>query len=145
MHIRAMNKADYDFIVSVIDRWWGGLSSERAHPVFFYELGEQALVATEGERVIGFLMGFITPSKPKSGYVHMVGIDPDRRRRGVGRALYEHFTEACRQEGIHQLKALAMVGNNDSIRFHQALHYDVKQIDDYAGAGYPRLVFTKTL
>ena len=45
--IRGITKSDFDYIVSVLDRWWGGPSSERAHPVFFYELGEQALIAEE--------------------------------------------------------------------------------------------------
>ena len=31
------------------------------------------------------------------GYVHLVGIHPDYRRRGVGRLLYTQFVEECRQ------------------------------------------------
>ena len=145
MQIRSLTKVDYDFIVSIIDRWWGGLASERAHPVFFYELGRHALVATEGDKIIGFLMGFVTSEEPKLGYIHLFGIEPEFRRRGVARALYEQFISAARNEGASKIKALAMVGNEDSIRFHGALDFNVEQVADYAGSGYPRLVFTKTL
>src|SRR6185436_17491388 len=92
MIIRGIKKSDYDYIVAVLDRWWGGPSGERAHPVFFYELGEQALIAEENGEVMGFLLGFVAPTSPKVAYVHLVGIHPDHRRRGVGKELYEQFT-----------------------------------------------------
>ena len=43
-----------------------------------------------------------------TGYVHLVGIDPDHRRRRVGKALYEHFAEACKREGLGKLKAIGV-------------------------------------
>ncbi|MEM6963104.1 MAG: GNAT family N-acetyltransferase, partial [Myxococcota bacterium] len=65
MNIRGITKDDFDYVVSVLDRWWGGPSVERAHPVFYYELGAQALIAeTDEEDLVGFLLGFIAPGEP---------------------------------------------------------------------------------
>ncbi len=114
MKIRGITKADFDYIVSVLDRWWGGPSGERAHPVFFYELGDQALIAEEETEVVGFLLGFVAPTHPPTGYVHLVGIHPDHRRRGVGKELYKQFTERCRAAGVGRLKAITTVGNEGS-------------------------------
>jgi ribosomal protein S18 acetylase RimI-like enzyme len=145
MIIRGITKRDYDYVVSVLDRWWGGPSGERAHPVFFYELGENALIAEEDGEVVGFLLGFIAPTSPPTAYVHLVGINPDHRRRGVGKDLYEQFTRRAKEAGAERIKAITTVGNEGSIRFHQALGFAMQEDTDYAGTGRSRVVFTKDL
>lgn len=145
MQIRGISKADFDYVVSVLDRWWGGPSGERAHPVFFYELGKDALIAEEDGQVVGFLLGFVAPTTPPTGYVHLVGIHPEFRRRGVGQRLYEEFTTRCRAAGAHRLKAITTVGNEGSVAFHRALGFDVREDGDYAGPDRARVVFTKDL
>ena len=116
-----------------------------AHPIFFYELGENALIVEEGGRLVGFILGFLVFKAPKTGYIHLVGIHPDFRRKGVGRLLYEHFTERCRALGCLRMKAITTAGNEGSIRFHEALGWNVEEVEDYAGSGRKRIVFTKEL
>jgi GNAT superfamily N-acetyltransferase len=144
METRPLTKTDYDHIVSVIDRWWGGPSSALAHPIFFYELGRLARVVEAEGVLVGFLFGFICPDKPV-GYVHLVGIHPDYRRRGVGRLLYAAFEEDCRREKCRELKAITTLGNEGSVRFHQAQGWSMEEVEDYAGPGRLRIVFTKPL
>ncbi|HEX3770133.1 MAG TPA: GNAT family N-acetyltransferase [Polyangiaceae bacterium] len=163
MDVRPITKQDFDRIVEVIDHWWGGPISTFAHPIFFYELGGAALVAEEGDAMIGFLLGFLangtggattsgaatngngTGEASRIGYVHLVGIHPDFRRRGVGRTLYDRFTRDCSAAGCVGLKAITTPGYEGSIRFHVALGWDVKEVEDYAGPGRKRIVFTKRL
>ncbi len=151
MQIRGITKADFDGIASVLDRWWGGPSRELAHPMFFYELGSEALVAEEDGELIGFLLGFHAHPYPgdASGepiaYVHLVGIHPGHRRHGVGKKLYEVFTARATAAGARRMKAITNVGNEGSVDFHRALGFDVREDPDYAGPGRARIVFTKTL
>jgi GNAT superfamily N-acetyltransferase len=145
METRKITKADFDEIVQVIDRWWGGPISTMAHPIFFYELGENALIAEKDGRLIGFLLGFIVFKAPKTGYVHLVGIHPDFRRQGVGRILYERFTEHCRSLSCLRMKAITTTGNEGSIRFHQGVGWTSEEVEDYAGPDRKRIVFTKEL
>lgn len=145
METRKITKADFDQIVEVIDRWWGGPISTFAHPIFFYELGDNALIVEEDGRLIGFLLGFVSFRTPKTGYVHLVGIHPDYRRKGVGRLLYENFTERCRGLGCERMKAITTAGNEGSIRFHEAMGWRTEEVDDYAGPSRKRIVFTKDL
>jgi ribosomal protein S18 acetylase RimI-like enzyme len=145
MIIRGITKKDYDYIVAVLDRWWGGPSGERAHPIFFYELGEQALIAEDQGEVVGFLLGFLAPTVPPTAYVHLVGIHPEHRRRGVGKELYEQFTSRARAAGAQRIKAITTVGNEGSVRFHEALGFTVTEDADYAGPRRSRVVFTKDL
>lgn len=145
MQIRGISKADFDYIVAVLDRWWGGPSGERAHPVFFYELGKDALIAEADGQVVGFLLGFVAPTTPPTGYVHLVGIHPDYRRQGVGNKLYGEFAERCKSAGAKRCKAITTVGNDGSVAFHRALGFDVREDPDYAGPDRARIVFTKDL
>lgn len=145
METRKITKADFDQIVEVIDRWWGGPISTFAHPIFFYELGDNALIVEEDGRLIGFLLGFISFKAPKTGYVHLVGIHPDYRRQGVGRLLYENFTERCRGLGCLRMKAITTAGNEGSLRFHDAMGWKTDEVEDYAGPSRKRVVFTKAL
>lgn len=141
---RAISKADYDYIVRVIDKWWKGPTSSLAHPMFFYELGESAMVVETQGRLVGFLLGFVAPDGP-TGYVHLVGIDPEYRRKNVGSHLYGAFESLCRNADCVQMKAISTVGNQGSRRFHEALGWSVNNVADYAGPGRERVVFSKVL
>lgn len=145
MITRPLGKQDYDHMVQVIDRWWGGPTSALAHPIFFYELGQMARVAEDDGILVGFLLGFVAPGPPKVGYVHLVGIHPDYRRRGVGKILYRSFEDDCRAAGCSQLKAITTASNEGSISFHQAMGWTDERIEDYAGPARPRVVFHKVL
>jgi len=145
MQTRKITKADFDQIVEVIDRWWGGPIATLAHPIFFYELGDNGLIVEEDGRLVGFILGFLVFKTPKTGYIHLVGIHPDYRRKGVGRLLYEHFTERCRALGCQRMKAITTAGNEGSLRFHEALGWKAEEIEDYAGKNRKRVVFTKEL
>jgi len=144
LHTRRMEKTDFDQLVLVIDKWWGGPTTALAHPLFFYELGDHARVVVSGERVVGFLFGFIAPSGPV-GYVHLVGIDPEVRRRHVGSLLYRSFEEACRDAGCVRLKAITTMGDEGSVRFHESQGWRVETVENYAGPERSRYVFTKAL
>jgi GNAT superfamily N-acetyltransferase len=142
METRSLTKPDYDQIVCVIDHWWGGPTI--AHPNFFYELGRLGRVVEDDGLMVGFLLGFRSPDEP-IGYVHLVGIHPSYRRRSVGRLLYTSFGADCEREGCRQLKAITTLGNEGSVRFHAALGWTAAEIENYAGPGRPRIVFTREL
>ena len=148
MNIRSITKADYNKIVSLLDTWWGGPAPNFALHVFFHELGENSLIAEENGELIGFLFGFVVPrttQAPSTGYVHLVGISPDARRKGVGKRLYSHFGDRAKAFGATRLKAITSVGNETSLRFHEALGFDIREDRDYAGEGFARIVFTKLI
>lgn len=153
LRVRTMTKADFDAVVQVVDQWWSGPIAILAHPVFFYELGKHARVvedtaSREGPKFVGFLLGFIAPAEgdaPAVGYVHLVGVHPEYRRKGVARALYNEFTSDAVSSGCHRLKAITTLGNEGSLRFHQALGWTATEDENYAGPGRRRVVFSKAL
>lgn len=143
MITRPLGKKDYDHIIQIIDRWWGRPVSALAHPLFFYELGALARVVEHDGILVGFLLGFVAPGPPKTGYVHLVGVHPDYRRRGVGKVLYQTFEEECRAQACVRLKSVANTANDPSLAFHRALGWSPTVVEDYAGPARPRFVFQK--
>jgi ribosomal protein S18 acetylase RimI-like enzyme len=143
---RRITKDDFDRIVTVIDHWWGGPISTLAHPIFYYELGRFArVVVDDADELVGFLLGFVADEAERTGYVHLVGIHPEHRRKGVARTLYQEFERDCASGGCLRMKAITTPGNEPSIRFHAALGWKVEELDGYAGPGRRRVVFTKPL
>jgi ribosomal protein S18 acetylase RimI-like enzyme len=107
--------------------------------------------------VIGFLVGFISPDRPDRAYVHMVATDPNHRRVGLGRALYERFFEDVRARGVRRVTAITWPGNRVSVGFHRAMGftategsgtqrlYGTPAFPDYDAEGDDRVVFSREL
>lgn len=145
MRARPLLKKDYDEVVSTIDKWSSGPSAVLVHPVFFHEFGELAKVVEHEAALVGFLFGFVSAQDPSRGYIHVLGISPDFRRRGVGRLLLMSFEEDCRSRGCSTLRSITLPGNDNVVLFHQSLGWTSSLVEDYAGPGRPRILFEKRL
>lgn len=90
----------------------------------------------------GFLVGFVSPSRPHLAYVHFAGVRPDRRRSGLARQLYEEFADHARGQGCTELSAITATGNIGSIRFHRSLGFTASEpVPDYNGPGRAMVIF----
>lgn len=156
MHIRHMTKSDFDYLLTVIDDWWGRPTSYKFHPVYLYQFGNTAFVMEDQGRVVGFVVGFISQADPREAYIHLVAADPQFRSRGIGRALYNHFCAEVLARGCCRVRAITMPNNRDSIAFHQHMGFrilevgageieGIKAVRDYSGPGQHRVVFVKDL
>jgi ribosomal protein S18 acetylase RimI-like enzyme len=145
MLLRDLEKRDYDQVVQIIDRWSGGPTSSLVHPFLFYELGRLAQVVERESQLVGFLFGFLSQTEDPVGYVHLVGVHPDFRRRGIGRLLYSKFEADSRVHGCRALKAMTAPGNESATAFHKALGFAAELFEGYAGPGRPRVVFSKSI
>lgn len=66
-------------------------------------------VAVRGRRIVGMLRcidaaGHRLFLPARHGYVTMVFVEPDSRRRGVLRALLDHAVRWCRERGLGQMR-----------------------------------------
>lgn len=79
---------------------------------------DDTLVAVANGEIVGYLLlGHPTPL-PASEHVQMVrglGVDPDARRSGIGRALVEAAIEAATERGARKL-SLRVLGPNEPAR-----------------------------
>jgi GNAT superfamily N-acetyltransferase len=154
--IRHIEPEDYPYIISVVDPWWGGRAVAGLLPRLFFEhFRPLSFAIGEHTAVEAFLVGFRSQTLPDLAYIHFVGVAPDRRSQGYGRALYVHFFSSARQCGCQAVRCITSPGNHASIAFHRAMGFEILAGDgmeqgvtvqrDYAGVGQHRVLFHKSL
>lgn len=154
--IRALGEKDHGAIIEVVNEWWSGRDMARLLPrLFFRHFNDTSLVVEDEDGLAAFLIGFISQSREGEAYVHFIGVRPDHRGSGMGRALYETFFEGARAKGCNRVRCITSPINKGSIAFHRAMGFSLKQGDrveggvpiheDYDGPGEDRVVFEKDL
>lgn len=116
---------DYETIQPVVDEWWGRPISSVLQPLFLDHFFTTSYVAEQDGELVGFLVGFLSPSRPEVAYIHFVGVRPDMRKAGLARDLYERFFELAKAEGRTEVWAITGPINETSIAFHQAMGFAV--------------------
>ena len=153
---RSLRPADYDRVISVVDEWWGGRQVAALLPrLFFHHFCRTSFAAEADGRVVGFVVGFMSPMHRREAYIHFVGVDPNFRGRGIGRQLYLRFFELAGRHEAEVVHSVTSPTNRDSIAFHTRMGFtmgpgDVSEegipaIEDYDGPGAARVLFTKQL
>jgi len=105
----------------------------------------------------GFLLGFISQDNPEEAYIHLLGIDPKVRRRGIGRKLVDEFLEVSALKGCKMVYLITKPINWNSISFYKKLGFledkegdtinimGITAIRNYNGMGEHMVVFYKLL
>jgi ribosomal protein S18 acetylase RimI-like enzyme len=152
-------EADHARIVEQVDDWWGGRRLHDLLPRLWFQhfSGTSWTVLDDGGQPVGFLVGFVSPDHPDEAYIHMVGVHPNHRRAGLGRALYARFigdVEAC---GVRRIRSITWPGNRVSVAFHRSMGfrpdegpgtqrlYGTPAYPDYDGHGDDRVAFVRDL
>lgn len=156
---RRPTEADHGTIVARIDEWWGGRRLHHLLPRLWLQhfTGTSWVAETASGGLAGFLIGFVSPDDPAVAYVHMVATDPNRRRRGLGRQLYERFFDDVGARGVSEVRAITWPGNRGSVAFHRSVGfepiagpgsqniYGTPAFADYDYPGEDRVVFRRRL
>jgi ribosomal protein S18 acetylase RimI-like enzyme len=137
--IRRARPDDYDAIIRVVDAWWGREISDALDRLFL-----DHFFATSS--IVAFLVAFLSPSRPDEAYIHFLGVDPDHRRAGLARALYEEFFELAALAGRTRVSAITSPVNTGSIAFHERMGFSVGgPIADFNQPGTAHVVFERVL
>ncbi len=156
VHVRQLEPGDYDFIIPVVNAWWGGRAMRDMLPrLFFTHFCRTSLAAERGGQIVGFLTGFVSQCLPEEAYIHFAGVHPDWRRAHVGRALYGRFFEAARALGCRRVRCVTSPRNAASIGFHLAMGFSAEATgtmaggmpvaQDYDGPGEDRVLLYRAL
>lgn len=151
--------ADHARLIAVVDEWWGGRRMRSLLPRLWLEhfSGTSWLAEDPDGRLRGFVVAFLGQDDPTVGYVHMLATDPNARRAGIGRALYERAFADLRDRGADRVTAVTWPGNRGSIAFHRSLGFRVDDgpgtipiygtpaHPDHDGDGEDRVVFVRDL
>jgi GNAT superfamily N-acetyltransferase len=123
---RRPTEADYRAIAAVVDDWWGERRQVDQLPRLWLQhfSGTSWLGEDDAGRLVGFLVGFISPDDPTTAVCHLIGVAPGHRRRGIGRALYGRFQDDARAATARRIVAVAWPGEPAAVRFHLALGFE---------------------
>jgi ribosomal protein S18 acetylase RimI-like enzyme len=159
VELRHATEDDQPRIVGLVDEWFSG--QRVRHLVgrsWFRHFGSTSWLAVDGGgHPIGFLIGYRSPDRPTEAVVHLVGVDPNRRRRGIGGALIEAFVADSERIDVGTITAVAWPGEPPATAFFRALGFrpddgpgtrnlfGTTAYPDYDGAGEDRIVFVLQL
>jgi ribosomal protein S18 acetylase RimI-like enzyme len=101
------------------------------------------IVRDEG-RLVAFLIGFLSQSRPDEAYIHFVGVEPGYRGRGIGADLYERFFAVVRENRRRKVLAITSASNTRSQAFHRRMGFVVSEpITNYDGRGGAHVEFSR--
>jgi ribosomal protein S18 acetylase RimI-like enzyme len=129
LRLRRPTEEDHLPIVRLVDEWWGGRRMHHLLPrLWFQHFAGTSLVAeTPDGTVAGFLVGFVSPDRPETGYLHLVATNPNLRGLGIGRMLVERFGDDLRARGVREVVSTTWPGDPVSIEFLRRLGFVVEQ------------------
>lgn len=159
MTYRHPTEADQPRIVGLVDEWFGGRRVRHlvVRAWFRHVASTSWLAEDEDGAPIGFLIGYRSQDHPDEAVLHLVGVHPSHRRRGVGRAMIESFLADAAAGGARTVIALAWPGDPIPIAFFRALGfrpddgpgsqnlYGTAAFPDYEADGEDRIVFVREL
>ncbi|MBL1091763.1 MULTISPECIES: GNAT family N-acetyltransferase [Streptomyces] len=157
--------SDHPRLQVALADWWGGLGGEVGAlqrkllvPRLFLQhfAGTSFLVERPDGTLHAFLIGLLSQTDPRTAYIHFVGICPDGRRDGLGRALYERFFALAREAGRSQVRCITSPNNRNSVAYHTRMGFHLEPGDhldehgtpvhtDYDGPGLDRVSFVREL
>lgn len=151
---RTPTESDHPDVLAALDSWWGGVGgatggAQRAAllpRLFFQHFADTSVVLHDGDRLIAFLVGFLSQSRLDEAYIHFVGVDPGHQGCGLGTELYERFFSTAREHARRTVHAITSVTNSGSQEFHRRLGFTVSEpIANYDGRGGDRVTFSRAL
>jgi ribosomal protein S18 acetylase RimI-like enzyme len=154
--LRPLRPSDHATVITVIDDWWGGRQMADMLPRLFFEHFTDTCFAAERDgELAGFLVGFLSQSRPAEAYIHFVGVHPGARGSGLGRRLYQEFFGVVRAHGRTVVRAVTAPVNTGSVAFHRRMGFEVEPgpagrgdapvAAGYDGPGQDRVRFTMYL
>jgi ribosomal protein S18 acetylase RimI-like enzyme len=161
--VREPTADDHRRVLAVLDDWWGGLggaagSARRASLVprlFFEHFRDTSMLLERDGELVGFLVGFLSQSRPDEAYIHFVGVAPELRGSGVGAAMYRRFFALARAAGRTRVRSVTSPVNRGSVAFHRAMGFELVPGDltvdgipvlrDHDGPGVDLVAFVRRL
>jgi len=130
LQVRSLSELDLDDIVRIAEKTRNVYQPELWEDRVTYYLRrdpEASVVAERGGKVVGFMLGDVRAGEfgieEPSGWIEVIGVDPDAAGHGVGRALGEEMVARYRARGVSRLRTMVDQSMPDVERFFAALGF----------------------
>ena len=129
--IRPLDELDISDIVRIDEKILGTYRPEVWERRIGYYLRrdpETSVVAVVGGRVVGFMLGEVRSGEfgleEPTGWVEVLGVDPEQRGRAVGRRMAEAILEHFREKGARRVSTLVDGENEELCSFFASLGFE---------------------
>lgn len=100
-------------------------------------------IAKNDDTIIGILLGFLSQTDNKTGFIHSIGISKKHRRKGIASNLINEFEKAIKKLDGNVISLTTELDNANAIQFYETHGFsDRKEI---LKAGYKRILFSKNI
>lgn len=128
--IRPLDELDISDIVRIDEKILGAYRPEVWERRIGYYLRrdpETSVVAEADGRVVGFMLGEVRSGEfgleEPTGWVEVLGVDPEARGRAVGRRMAEAILEHFRERGARSVRTLVDGENKELCGFFDSLGF----------------------
>ncbi len=143
VHVRALSELDLGGIVRIVertrDRYQPDLWEDRV-AYYLRRDPEGSVVAELGGEVVGFMLGDVRAGEfgleEPTGWIEVLGVDPDHAGHGIGRALGDAMLDRFRARGVRRVRTLVEESMPEVESFFRRLGFEadslrpfVKQLD----------------
>lgn len=141
LSIRPLDELDIDDIVRIDERIGGRYRPEVWEARVGYYLRrdpEGSVVAETGGRVVGFMLGELRSGEfgleEPTGWVEVLGVDPDHRGQAIGRKMAEVMLEHFRGAGATSVRTLVDEEMEEIRRFFSSLGFEPSTLRPFVKA-----------
>ncbi len=131
VRIRSLSELDLDDIVRIVEQTRESYEPDLWEDRVTYYLRrdpEGSVVAELDGRVVGFMLGDVRSGEfglaEPSGWIEVIGVDPDFSGRGVGRALGDAMLKRYRDGGVRRVRTMVDRSMPEIERFFVALGFE---------------------
>jgi flavin-dependent dehydrogenase/ribosomal protein S18 acetylase RimI-like enzyme len=143
LNVRRMTVRDIDQVLRLDEKITGKPHAayyESKAAAYISRAPEYCLVAEHRDRVVGFVLGDVRGwefATELSGWLEIIGVDPDYHGQGVSRALMDELFEKFHRAGVQVVNTMVNWNDGDLIDYFRANGFDrgeyvnlVKRFDD---------------
>lgn len=130
VRIRPLEEVDIDGVVAIDEKIGGQYRPEVWEGRIGYYIRrdpEASLVAEVDGKLVGFMLGEVRSGEfgleEPSGWIEVLGVDPDYQGRAIGRRLAEAMLESFRERGAKTVRTLVEADMEEIGRFFASLGF----------------------
>jgi ribosomal protein S18 acetylase RimI-like enzyme len=138
LNIRSLSELDLDDIVRIVEKTRDLYQPDLWEDRVTYYLRrdpEGSVVAEDGGRVVGFMLGDVRVGEfgieEPTGWIEVIGVDPDAAGHGIGRALGGAMLERFKARGVRRVRTMVDASMPEVERFFVALGFEPDTLRPY--------------
>ena len=135
IRIRPLYELDISDIVTIDEKISGRYRPEvweRQVGYYLRRAPETSVVAEVDGKVAGFMLGEVRSGEfgleEKTGWIEILGVDPDQRGKAIGRRMAEAVLEHFRAQGAHSVRTLVDEQMEDISHFFSSLGFEASTL-----------------